>query len=207
MQPGDESSPRDAGGLKPRLIVGLGNPGLEYRDTRHNIGFMVADELAKRLGVSFTEEKRWHGHVAKFAGGFLLKPQTYMNDSGRSVQAVAQFYKVAAAEVLAVYDDVDLPLGRLRMRLAGSAGGHNGIKSMIRSLGTDGFPRLKLGIASGNGRPAGERLAGHVLGKFREEERTEAAILVQKAADAVMHALDKDLGTAMNLFNRKEEQP
>jgi PTH1 family peptidyl-tRNA hydrolase len=192
----------DAGGVIPRLIVGLGNPGLEYRDTRHNIGFMVVDELARRFGVSFTEEKRWHGLVAKISGAWLLKPQTYMNDSGRSARAVGQFYKVTPAETLAVYDDVDLPLGRVRMRLAGSAGGHNGIKSMIASLGTDSFPRLKLGIAAESGRPAGDRLVGHVLGKFREEELPSLNLIIQTAADALINALQSGLDAAMNRFNR-----
>lgn len=192
----------DAGGVIPKLIVGLGNPGLEYRDTRHNIGFMVVDELARRFGVSFTEEKRWHGLVAKITGAWLLKPQTYMNDSGRSARAVGQFYKVTPAETLAVYDDVDLPLGRVRMRLAGSAGGHNGIKSMIASLGTDAFPRLKLGIAAESGRPAGDRLVGHVLGKFREEELPTLNLIVQTAADALINALQTGLDAAMNRFNR-----
>lgn len=192
----------DAGGVIPRLIVGLGNPGLEYRDTRHNIGFMVVDELARRFGVSFTEEKRWHGLVAKISGAWLLKPQTYMNDSGRSARAVGQFYKVTPAETLAVYDDVDLPLGRVRMRLAGSAGGHNGIKSMIASLGTDAFPRLKLGIAAESGRPAGDRLVGHVLGKFREEELPSLNLIIQTAADALINALQSGLDAAMNRLNR-----
>ena len=205
--PGEETTPRDLGGLKPRLIVGLGNPGIEYRDTRHNIGFMVVDELARRFGVSFTEEKRWHGHLAKFAGGYLLKPTTFMNDSGRSVLAVGQFYKTPPAETLIIYDDVDLPLSRMRLRLSGSAGGHNGMKSLIRTLSTDAFPRLKVGIATTAGRPAGERLVGHVLGKFRDDERTELAIMIQRAADAVTAALQTGLGAAMNLFNRKDEQP
>lgn len=205
--PGDETTLRTDGGLKPRLIIGLGNPGIEYRDTRHNIGFMVADELARLSGVSFTEEKRWHGWVAKIPGAILLKPSTFMNESGRCVQAVSQFYKIPVQESLVVYDDVDLPLGRMRMRLSGSAGGHNGLKSMIRSLGSDAFPRLKLGISTPSGRPAGERLVGHVLGKFREDERTELAIIIQRATDAVRLACQSGLETAMNLFNRKEEQP
>ncbi len=204
--PGDETTPRAVGGLKPRLIIGLGNPGIEYRDTRHNIGFMVVDELARISGVSFTEEKRWHGQVAKIPGAILLKPTTFMNDSGRCVQAVSQFYKTVVQEFLVIYDDVDLPLGRMRMRLAGSAGGHNGLKSMIRSLGSDAFPRLKLGIATPSGRPAGDRLVGHVLGKFRDDERTELAIMIQRATDAVRLACQSGLETAMNLFNRKEEQ-
>lgn len=202
--PADDPSTRDPGGLIPRLIVGLGNPSNDYHDTRHNIGFMVVDELARRLKISFTEEKRWHGLVAKFPGGWLLKPQTFMNDSGRSVRGLSQFYKILPAETLTIYDDVDLPLGRMRLRLAGSAGGHNGMKSLISTLGTDAFPRLKLGIAAESGRPAGERLVCHVLGKFREDEKPTVQIVIQRAADAVIGSLQSGLGAAMNLFNRNE---
>lgn len=205
--PSDDLHATAPGSLKPRIVVGLGNPGIEYRDTRHNIGFMVVDELARLSGVSFTEEKRWHGLVAKAGSLILVKPTTYMNDSGRCVQALAQFYKTAVQELLVIYDDVDLPLGRIRMRLAGSAGGHNGLKSLIRSLGSDAFPRLKLGISTPSGRPAGERLVGHVLGKFRDDERTELAIMISRATDAVRSACQSGLESAMNLFNRKEEQP
>lgn len=198
----DVPSKPDPGGVIPKLIVGLGNPGIEYRETRHNIGFMVLDELARRLGVSFNEEKRWHGQVAKLPGGWLLKPQTFMNDSGRSVRHVSQFYKVPPGEMLAVYDDVDLPLGKLRFRLSGSAGGHNGMKSMISNLGTEAFPRLKLGIATDTGRPAGDRLVGHVLGKFRDEERPTLNLVIQAATDAIISALQSSLDAAMNRFNR-----
>lgn len=193
-----------SGDLIPKIIVGLGNPGIDYRDTRHNIGFMVVDELARRFKTSFNEEKRWHGLVAKVSGSWLLKPQTFMNDSGRSVRGLSQFYKITPAETLIIYDDVDLPLGKMRMRLSGSAGGHNGMKSLISSLGTDSFPRLKLGIATESGRPSGDRLVGHVLGKFREEERPLLEIFIQRAADAVMSSLQSGLGAAMNAFNRNE---
>lgn len=189
----------------PRLIVGLGNPGETYRDTRHNIGFMVLDEIAKRMGAAFREEKRWAGLVAKFAGGHLLKPLTFMNDSGRSVQSVGHFYKASPAQTLVVYDDVDLPLGRLRFRTSGSAAGHNGIRSLISSLGSDEFPRLKVGIAPAGGRPAGERMVGHVLGKFRPEELPELQAVIQRAADAVLSAVDRGLEAAMNVFNRQPE--
>lgn len=165
---------------------------------------MVLDELARRLKISFTEEKRWHGNVAKFTGGWLLKPTTFMNDSGRSAQGLSHFYKISPAETLAIYDDVDLPLGRMRLRLAGSAGGHNGMKSLISSFSSDAFPRLKLGIASQNGRPAGDRLVGHVLGKFTEDERPTLKIVIERAADAVMTSLQSSIGAAMNLFNRNE---
>lgn len=188
----------------PRLIVGLGNPGNSYQDTRHNIGFMVMDVLATRLGTAFQVEKRWESHVAKFSGGFLVKPQTYMNLSGRAVGSVGRFYKITPQETLVVFDDVDLPLGRLRLRASGSAAGHNGLKSLISTLGTDQFPRVKVGIGADSGRPAGDRLVGHVLGKFSEEEKAAVAQAVDRAADAVMGALKSGLGAAMNFFNRKE---
>lgn len=189
----------------PRLIVGLGNPGETYRDTRHNIGFMVLDEIARRMGAAFREEKRWSGLVAKFTGGYLLKPLTFMNDSGRAVQSVGHFYKASPAQTLVVYDDVDLPLGRLRFRTSGSAAGHNGIRSLISSLGSDEFPRLKVGIAPADGRPAGERMVGHVLGKFSAEERPVLQTVIQRAADAVLSAVDRGLEAAMNVFNRQTE--
>jgi PTH1 family peptidyl-tRNA hydrolase len=190
--------------IVPRLIVGLGNPGNSYQDTRHNIGFMVMDVLATRLGTAFQVEKRWESHVAKFTGGFLVKPQTYMNLSGRAVGSVGRFYKITPQETLVVFDDVDLPLGRLRLRASGSAAGHNGLKSLISTLGTDQFPRVKVGIGADNGRPAGDRLVGHVLGKFSEEEKAAVAQAVDRAADAVMGTLKSGLGAAMNFFNRKE---
>lgn len=189
----------------PRLIVGLGNPGENYRDTRHNIGFMVLDEIARRMGAAFREEKRWTGLVAKFTGGYLLKPLTFMNESGRSVQAVAHFYKAAPTQTLVVYDDVDLSLGRLRFRTSGSAAGHNGIRSLISSFGSDKFPRLKVGISPADGRPAGERMVGHVLGKFRAEEQPALQTVIQRAADAVLSAVDRGLEAAMNVFNRQPE--
>lgn len=189
----------------PRLIVGLGNPGETYRDTRHNIGFMVLDEIARRLGAAFREEKRWTGLVAKFSGGHLLKPLTFMNDSGRSAQAVGHFYKTTPAQTLVVYDDVDLSLGRLRFRTSGSAAGHNGIRSLISSFGTQDFPRLKVGIAPADGRPAGERMVGHVLGSFRAEEQPALQNVIQRAADAVLATLERGLDAAMNVFNRQPE--
>ncbi len=190
----------------PRLIIGLGNPGDTYRDTRHNIGFMVIDELAHRLGVSFNTEKRWDCLLAKFSGGWLMKPLTFMNGSGDAISAVCRFHKLTAADTLVVFDDVDLPLGRLKMKLTGSAAGHNGLKSIIARLGTDEFPRLKIGIAAADGaRPAGDRMVGHVLGKFRVEEKPAVEAAIQRAADAAATAMKSGLSAAMNLFNRIEE--
>ena len=187
----------------PRLIVGLGNPGETYRDTRHNIGFMVLEEVARRLKVAFQPEKRFHCTLGRSGSTWLQKPLTFMNDSGRAVAGLAKFHKIPAEQTLVVYDDVDLPLGSLRLRLAGSAGGQNGMKSIIASLGTDAFPRLKVGIAGATGRPDGDRLTSHVLGRFSDDERPLAEQSIQTAADAVLHALQSGMEAAMNLFNRK----
>lgn len=187
----------------PLLIVGLGNPGETYRDTRHNVGFMVLDELANRFKAPFREEKRWSGLLAKFDGVYLLKPQTYINDSGRCVHAVSHFFKAPAARTLVIYDDVDLALGRLRFRGNGGAAGHNGIRSLISHLGTQDFPRLKVGIAPQDGRPKGERMVGHVLGKFLPDEQLALQSMIQRAADAVLMALQRGLEQAMNVFNQQ----
>lgn len=186
----------------PRLIVGLGNPGEQYRNTRHNVGFMVLDEVARRMGAAFQPEKRWNCHLARSGATWLLKPQTFMNLSGDAVAAVSHFYKLTPQETLVVYDDVDLSLGTLRLRPAGSAGGHNGMRSIIGRLGTDAFPRLKLGIAADAGRPAGHKLSSHVLGSFTEDERPALAEMIQRSADAVLHCLSAGLAAAMNAFNR-----
>ncbi len=189
----------------PRLIVGLGNPGREYEDTRHNIGFMVVDALASQLQVSWTVEKRWDCALAKFAAGWLLKPLTFMNCSGEAAAAVCRFFKVDPREVLAVYDDVDLPLGTVRFRMSGSAAGHNGVRSLISYLGGENFPRLKMGIAPAQGRPSGDRMISHVLGKFTSDEKPLVQSAVQRATEAVQSALRNGLEAAMNLYNRKEE--
>lgn len=191
--------------VTPRLIAGLGNPGREYEDTRHNIGFMVVNALASQLRTSWTHEKRWDCGLAKFSGGWLLKPHTFMNESGRAVSAVSHFYKVEPREVIAVHDDVDLPLGTLRFRTNGSAAGHNGLRSLIAHLGGE-FPRLKVGIAPPQGRPDGERMVGHVLGKFSEDEKSTVSSVVRRATEALLLALQSGLEAAMNLYNRKETE-
>lgn len=188
----------------PRLIAGLGNPGSEYQDTRHNIGFMVVDALANQLQARWTHEKRWDCELAKFGGGWLLKPHTFMNASGEAVAAVGRFFKVDAREVLAVHDDVDLPLGTLRFRTSGSAAGHNGISSLIAHLGGENFSRLKVGIAEEGGRPAGERMVGHVLGRFSEKEQARVRDTINRAVEALLCALRSGLEAAMNFYNRKE---
>ncbi|BCX48337.1 peptidyl-tRNA hydrolase [Haloferula helveola] len=180
------------------LVVGLGNPGRQYEGTRHNVGFMVLDRLALAAGVAFESRPRWQGHVAKLPDGtLLLKPQTFMNLSGRCVRQVAAFHKWEPASVLVVYDDVALPLGRLRFREKGSAGGHNGIKSLIEHLHTDAFPRLKFGI--GNSAPG--NMTGHVLGGFREDEREALENALATAVAAVQLALFDGFGAAANRYN------
>jgi peptidyl-tRNA hydrolase, PTH1 family len=191
--------------VAPRLIVGLGNPGREYEDTRHNIGFMIVDALAVQLQAPWTQERRWDCLLAKFTGGWLLKPLTYMNESGSAVSAVCRFFKIEPREVLAVYDDVDLPLGALRFRMNGSAGGHNGVRSLLAHLGGPDWPRLKVGIAAhAAGRPAGDRMVGHVLGSFTAAERPQVESAVKRAVQALRCALKDGLATAMNIYNRKE---
>ncbi len=180
------------------LIVGLGNPGRQYERTRHNVGFMVLHRLAG--GVPFESKPRWQAHVAKGPDGILLvKPQTFMNLSGRSVRQIAAFHKWGADRILVVYDDLALPLGRLRFREKGSDGGHNGIKSLIEHLGTDAFPRLKIGIgAAGPG-----DMTGHVLGTFREDEREALENTLASAVAAVQLALSQGFAAAANRYNSR----
>lgn len=185
-----------------RLVAGLGNPGKEYENTRHNAGFMILDRFARRLGVTFGNERKFEGRFARSGSLFLLKPQTYMNLSGRSVAAVCQFYKIQPAEVLIVYDDVALPEGRLRLRMGGSAGGHNGMKSLIASLGTDQFPRLRFGVGGADGKT----MTGHVLGAFDSASLPELDKSLENAVDAVSMCALRGLSAAMNHFN-KEEKP
>ncbi|MBV9657715.1 MAG: aminoacyl-tRNA hydrolase [Verrucomicrobia bacterium] len=190
--------------LPLRLIVGLGNPGREYDETRHNIGFLVLDRLRERLNLAeWAFRNDWQALWARDAadgGTLFLKPATFMNASGRAVNAALRFYKLAPAETLVIYDDFALPLGRLRLRPDGSAGGHNGMQSVIDHLGTAAVPRLRVGIgAVGN-----QNTVGHVLGRFRPEERAEVALAVERAVDAVLHARQHGWESAMNAFNRPE---
>ena len=182
------------------LIAGLGNPGRQYEGTRHNVGFMVLDRLALAAGAAFESKPKWQAHAAKLPDGtLLLKPQTFMNLSGRSVRQVASFHKWPPQRVLVVYDDVALPLGRLRLREKGSAGGHNGIRSMIEHFGTEEFPRLRVGIgAAGPG-----NMTGHVLGTFREDEREALENTLASAVAAVQLALSQGLAIAANHFNSR----
>ena len=184
------------------LIAGLGNPGDQYEDTRHNVGFMVADELGERGRFSIQKLKYralTNTAVIGGQGALVMKPVTYMNLSGEAVGEAARFYKIAPDHVLVISDDVDLPLGKLRIRTGGSAGGHNGLKSIIQHLGSDQFPRLKVGVG---GKPHPDYdMADWVLSKFQGEDRKLMDETVKRAADAVECLLKDGPQKAMNRFN------
>lgn len=194
--------------LIPQLIVGLGNPGAKYERTRHNIGFEVVDKLAQYWQMSLSEQKKFQGQFAEGMGPNntkirLLKPLTYMNNSGQAIRSVIDWYKLSPESVLVVYDDMDLPVGKLRMRLSGSAGGHNGMKSAIAHLGTQNFPRLRIGIGSSKNSPGDKDTVSHVLGKFSPTEATLMAEVIQIAADAIEFSLKQGIEKAMSLYNNR----
>jgi PTH1 family peptidyl-tRNA hydrolase len=186
------------------VIVGLGNPGEEYANTRHNIGFMVLDELARRWSApSFNKKFRGLFSDVQVANRkvLLLKPQTYMNLSGRSVGEIIQFYKIdPESDLIVVSDDLDLPTGKLRIRKGGSAGGHNGLKDIVQCIGTKDFPRIRVGIGRSKG------VSGHVLGKIKGAEKEALDDAVQRAADAIVTWLDSGVDKAMNEFNRSPDE-
>lgn len=193
-----------------KLVIGLGNPGQKYEQTRHNIGFLVMDRLAHIYGAQMVNHLKWRAHLAKVpgSGAILMKPQTFMNESGQSVGAAMRFYKWQPEQILVVYDDVSLPFGCLRFRAGGSAGGHNGIKSIISHLGSDRFPRLKLGIGNATQegqKNAGGSLIGHVLGKFSPDEQNELENTLASAAEAVQFALAEGVESAANSYNSKKK--
>lgn len=184
-----------------RLVVGLGNPGPEYNRTRHNVGFEVVDALASEWGLTWQHAKSWHALWAKSEKVILVKPASYMNRSGEPLSAVANFYKIEPGQMLAVLDDMALELGRLRLRLEGGTGGHNGLESIILQFGTEAIPRLRIGI----GEAPIEGATDYVLGRFLEEEQPLVEKTIARAADAVKWAIDKDVLSAMNQFNKNPE--
>ncbi len=192
---------------KPKLVVGLGNPGKEYDRTRHNIGFAVLDRLAEKSDCSFRRKWRFSAEIAEVATGddgkvVLAKPRTYMNRSGSAVSALLNWLKVEPAWLLVVVDDADLPLGQIRLRASGGSGGHNGLRSIIETLGgNEEFARLRVGI--GRSAPAGGDITGHVLGRFAAQEREIAEQAVATAVEAIECCLRDGLTEAMNQFNRK----
>jgi PTH1 family peptidyl-tRNA hydrolase len=198
-----------------KLIVGLGNPGPEYRDTRHNVGFMVVDEIARRAGLQWSMApsqvpdafvvKRFAPAGAAGvtpAGGvppvLLAKPLTYMNRSGDVVAALSRYYDIPPSDLLIVVDEVALPFTRLRARPSGSAGGHNGLKSIVERLGTTEFPRLRLGVGRGDAR---RDLADHVLSRFERGEQAELETFISRAADAAEMFAAEGILKVMNAFN------
>ena len=184
-----------------RLIAGLGNPGVEYEHTRHNIGFLVVDRLAAHFESTWKQSTKQDALLAKSGKLILVKPMTYMNRSGEPLAELAQFFKIEAREILVVLDDLALPLGRLRLRAGGSPGGHNGLESIIVRFGTEEIPRLRIGI----GAAPGEGSIEYVLSRFFEEEKPLVKSTIDRAAEAVKWAIDNGLVSAMNSFNKTEE--
>lgn len=190
-----------------KLVAGLGNPGPRFRGTYHNIGFDVVDEIARRAGVAFGAAPG-EALAAKVVVGtepaWLVKPLTFMNLSGQAVGALARYYRVDASDVIVVVDDVALETGRLRVRRGGSAGGHNGLKSIIEHLGTEGFPRVRVGVGRGDTR---RDLADHVLAKIGADDRARLEEAVARAADAVECVIAEGTDAAMNRYNRDAAGP
>lgn len=188
------------------LIVGLGNPGQQYARTRHNVGFMVIDTLARCL-PNAQDRRRFDAVLRETTGPagrlVLLKPQTFMNRSGMAVRPAMHWYKLRPEHVLVIYDELDLPFGQLRLRPSGSSAGHNGIKSIISQLGTDDFPRLRVGV----GRPRGGNSVGYVLSRFSQVEAVELPRLLSRAADAVLSWQADGIDAAMNAYNRRVGDP
>lgn len=198
--------------LIPQLIVGLGNPGAKYDRTRHNIGFDVVDALARTWQISFSENRKFQGFVGEGVGPKstkirLLKPTTFMNNSGQSIRAVLDWYKLPPESVLLIYDEMDLPVGRLRLRLSGSAGGHNGMKSAIAHLGTQTFPRLRVGIGSAKAQHPDKDTVSHVLGHFSPREAPIIQDSIQLAVDTVEFSLKQGIEKAMSLYNSRDVAP
>lgn len=186
-----------------RVIVGLGNPGIRYALTRHNIGFWVLDRLSERWGISIRKGK-WNGRVGEgqVQGEkvVLIKPETYMNRSGESVRSALEWLKCDVSQLVVVYDDLDLPPGQIRLRQKGSSGGHRGVQSLIEHLDTQTFKRIKIGI----GRPEnGIPIPDYVLSRFAREEEERIIQAVQAAADAIEEWLDTPFSQVMNRYNQK----
>jgi PTH1 family peptidyl-tRNA hydrolase len=187
------------------LIVGLGNPGRQYRDTRHNVGFMLVDRVAQHLGTAFSRvQLQALVTDARYAGCrvLLAKPQTYMNLSGQSVGSLVKFYKISLERLIVAHDDVDLPFGTLRLRPSGGSAGQKGVASIIERLGTPDFPRLRIGV----GRPPGNQLAAaYVLDTFEGPEAEFLPSLLDRAAEAAVTFVTEGLDAAMNKFNGSGE--
>ena len=190
-----------------RLVVGLGNPGSKYEGTRHNVGFMVLNRLAQREGFSFRQQSKLHGFAGESGVGAsrlrCLMPQTYMNDSGRAIRAALDWFGFGPEQLLVLVDDMDLPLGRLRLRAKGSAGGHNGLRSTIQHLGTQEFPRLRIGIGAPAENPAERRArtVSHVLGPFSKAEQPCLDAVLEEVLDGLDRIQRLGLERAGNRLN------
>ena len=187
------------------LVAGLGNPGKKYSNTKHNVGFLVVEEIGNRVGIELNKNK----FRGRFGEGFtgdhklvLLKPETYMNLSGESVSSIRNFYDIPAENIIVVYDEMDLPLGNIKIKSGGGSAGHNGIKSITSSLGTDAFTRVRVGI----GKPFRDSGASHVLSGFSKDEAEVVNESIKRAADAVFAIIDNGLERAMNEYNTKNKQ-
>lgn len=189
-----------------KLVIGLGNPGAEYSETRHNAGFWFCERLADELKTSFGKEARYHGWVAnaRDAGIWLLMPATYMNESGRAVQALAHFYRIQPDEMLVVHDELDLPPGRMQLRFGGGLGGHNGLKSLTAHLGTQDYWRLRVGIGHPGDR---NEVVNYVLKPPRREEREEIDATLDRALLAWPQLAKADFNAAMQKINAKPAKP
>lgn len=191
-----------------KLVAGLGNPGRQYTGTRHNVGFEVLDLLARRHGLTFDVAPadalmaRWRTPLVP-GGVLLVKPLTFMNRSGIAVGELVRYFRVDVPDVLVIIDEAALDLGRLRARSRGSAGGHNGLKSIAEHLATEEYPRLRLGVGRGDAR---RDLADHVLAKFEADEKPVVEVMIGRAADAVETFIDSGIESVMKTFNRKDDR-
>lgn len=186
-----------------KMIVGLGNPGSKYNDTKHNIGFMAVDRIVKDLDVNFTEDKNFKAEIGSdFINGekiYFIKPTTFMNNSGIAVKALLTYYNISIKDMIIIYDDLDMKVGKIRFRQKGSAGGHNGIKSIIAHLGTQEFDRIKVGIGRPNGRMT---VINHVLGKFDKNDEIMILNTLDKVDNAVNYYLQtNDFQKTMQKYN------
>jgi peptidyl-tRNA hydrolase, PTH1 family len=196
----DQQSP--ASGRGPHLVVGLGNPGPQYATTRHNLGFLVADILADRIGSAFSVHKKSGAEVVsgRLAGEAVVvaKPRTYMNESGRQVGPLAKYFSVPPARVVVIHDELDIEFGRIRLKHGGGAAGHNGLRSVSSALGTNDYQRVRIGIGKPPGRQSG---ASFVLENFNARERPELGVICEQAADAVELLIREGLEPAQNIVH------
>ena len=189
-----------------KLIVGPGNPGQEYKDTRHNLGFSVLELLSERSGIRLSSSKfSAESGQGTLAGErcILMRPQTFMNLSGQAVGPAAHFYKISPEDLIVIHDELDLPTGQIQLKRGGGTGGHNGLKSLVQCLGSHDFIRIRIGTGKPQGPGAKEKVVGFVLGKFSESEKTIMDQTIRQAADAVESILSQGLSKSMNAFNKR----